>query len=123
MRKPRGRPRKPAKPKVRIKGLLGYVESLPPDDPLRARLTPDRMICLRKYVEELQYIDYVLLRLKDDVEEHDPIEVYVNGSQRTRRTNPALSTYNDMLKTYHYMLRQVTDILRGAQAELVDEWK
>ena len=119
---PGGRPRKPPKPKIRIMDLLKYIDGLPPSDPLRERLTPDRMIILKRYVEELMYIDFVLVRLKAEVEEHKPIEVYVNGSQRTRRCNPALSTYADLVKLYHYLLRAVAEIIRGAEIELEKTW-
>lgn len=117
-----GRPRKPPKPKVKVKELMAYIEALPQDEPLKKLLSPDRLICLRKYVEELTYIEYILIRLKDEVELYDPIELYENGSQKTRRTNPALSTYNDMLKTYHYLLRQVMAIIRGIELDIEKTW-
>lgn len=116
------RPKRPPKPKVKIKDLLSYIEALPADDPIRKRLTPDKMIRIKKYIDELLYLDHVILGLKDDIDQNGEIEIYQNGIQRTRRTNPALTTYIDTIKAYNQLLRQVSEILRGAELDIEKMW-
>ena len=99
----RGRPRKPPKQKVKIADLLHYIEQLPEEDPIRQRLTTDKMIRVKRYVEELLYLEFVITNLKGDIEENGEIEVK-NGSQETRRTNPARTTYIDIIKAYNQLL-------------------
>ena len=117
-----GRPKKAPKPKVKIKQFMTYIENLPEDDPLKAKLTEDKMIRLRRYLEELEYLDYIILGLKSDIAEHGEIEVYENGAQRTRRTNPALTTLIDTIKTYNQLFRQASEIVSGAEIEIKKEW-
>lgn len=116
------RPKKPPKPKVKIKDLLVYLEGLPADNAIREHLTEDKMLRIRKYFDELLFLDHIILGLKDDVGRNGAIEIYVNGSQQTRRTNPALTTFVDVLKVYNALLRQVSEILRGAEIEIQKQW-
>jgi len=116
------RPRKPPKPKIKVNDILKYVEQLPPDDPVKQRLTPDKMIRIKRYIEELQYLDYIIIGLKADIEANGEIELYVNGAQQTRRTNPALTTYIDTVKAYNTLLRQVTEILRDVEIDIIKVW-
>ncbi|MFZ2539793.1 MAG: hypothetical protein WAX04_12985 [Oscillospiraceae bacterium] len=118
----RGRPRKPPKPKVSIKELLQYIEQLPEESPIKQQLATDKMIRIKRYIEELQYLDFVIVNLKADIEINGEIEVYKNGSQETRRTNPALTTYIDTVKTYNQLLRQVSETIRGVELLLERIW-
>ena len=118
----RGRPKKPPKPKVKIGELLSYIERLPEDNLVKQQLTPDKMIRIKRYIEELQYLDYVIVNLKADIEINKVIEVYKNGAQETRRTNPALTTYIDSVKAYNQLLRQVSEIIRGSEIAVERSW-
>ena len=117
-----GRPKKAPKPKVKIKQFMTYIDRLPDDDPLKVKLTEDKMIRLRRYLEELEYLDFIILGLKADIAEHGEIEVYENGAQRTRRTNPALTTLIDTIKAYNQLFRQASEIVLAAEIELKKEW-
>jgi len=117
-----GRPRKPPKQKVKVSGLLSYVESLPEENPIRQHLTPDRMIRFKRYVEELQYLEYIIASLKDDIQENGTIELYKNGIQETRRTNPALTTYTETIKVYNQFFRQLSDIFNCVEIQIEKAW-
>lgn len=95
---------------------------MPPDNPLKQELTPDKLIRIKRYIEELQYLDYIIVGLKSDIEANGEIELYENGNQKTRRTNPALTTYIDTIKAYNALLRQVSEILRGIEIEIAKTW-
>ena len=118
----KGRPKKPPKQRVKINNLLLYVEQLPENNPVKQHLTEDKMIRLKRYVEELLYLEFIIFNLKSDIEANGEIEVYKNGSQETRRTNPALTTYIDTVKTYNQLLRQVTELLRNTELDIAKTW-
>lgn len=119
MAKKRGRP---PKQKVKIKDILSYIEQLPEDSSLKKRLTPDRLIRFQRYIEELLYLEYVIVNLKADIADNGEIEVYKNGNQETRRTNPALTTYVDVIKAYNQLFRQASEILRGTELDIERTW-
>ncbi|NLN48632.1 MAG: hypothetical protein GX154_06000 [Clostridiales bacterium] len=113
---------RPPKQKVKIKEILSYIEQLPDDNDIKLRLTPDKMIRFRRYIEELQYLEYTIVNLKADIEKNGQIEIYKNGSQETRRANPALTTYVDVVKTYNQLFRQASEILRGTEIDIEKNW-
>ncbi|HZK52966.1 MAG TPA: hypothetical protein VFC84_01995 [Desulfosporosinus sp.] len=116
------RPRKPPKQKVKISDLLKYIENLAQDDPIRQHMTPDRMIRWKRYVEELEYLEFIIHGLKEDIAEHGSIELYVNGAQQTRRTNPALTTYSDLLKVYNQFFRMLSEINHCVEIQIEKSW-
>lgn len=117
--KKRGRPRKV---QVQITHLLDYLEALPAANPTKQRLTPDKMLVIARCVQELQYLDGTLARLKEDVATHGEVEEFVQGKQRLRRANPALEQYFTAVRNYKSLVRQVSDILRGTELDVAREW-
>lgn len=117
-----GRPRKPPRKKVNISDLLDYIEQLPDDNLTKKNLTPDKMIKISKYVDELKYIETIIKKLKLDIKKNGEIEIYKNGSQETRRTNPALTTYLDTVKTYNQLFRQISEVLRNTEIDIQKSW-
>lgn len=114
--------KKPPKQKVKLKELLQYIEHLPADDPISRHLKPDKMIHIKRYIEELLYLEFVIVNLKKDIQLNGEIEIYKNGRQKTRRTNPALTTYIDTIKAYNQLFRQVSEILKDAEIALERTW-
>lgn len=114
-----GRPRRK---KVNIANLLDYIEKLPDDNLTKKNLTPDKMIKISRYIEELQYLDTIIKNLKFDIKKNGEIEIYKNGIQETRRANPALTIYLDTIKTYNQLFRQITEILRNNEIEIQKNW-
>ena len=115
----RGRPRKI---RVRIVALLEYLDGLPDDNSTKQRLTPDKMVVIGRYVQELEYLEGTLKRLKKDVAANGEVEVFEQGQQRLRRANPALEQYLSALRAYRGLVRQVSDLLRGMEMDIEREW-
>ncbi|MFT8347738.1 hypothetical protein [Clostridium saccharoperbutylacetonicum] len=108
--------------KVSILELLDYIEQLSEDSEMKKSLTEDKLIRIKRYLEELKYIENIIKNLKKDIKENGEIEIYKNGSQETRRTNPALTTYLDTIKTYNQLFRQVTEVLRNTEIDVQKNW-
>lgn len=111
-----------ARKKVNIMELLDYIEQLPADSQIKKDLTEDKMIRIKRYLEELKYLDSVIRQLKADIKQNGAIELYKNGSQETRRANPALTAYMDAMKTYNQLLKQVSEILRNTEIYIQKLW-
>ncbi|MDT8715547.1 hypothetical protein IAI10_02590 [Clostridium sp. 19966] len=111
-----------ARKKVNIMELLDYIEQLPADSQIKKDLTEDKMIRIKRYLEELKYIETVIKQLKADIKKNGAIELYKNGTQETRRTNPALTSYMDAMKTYNQLLKQVSEILRNTEIYIQKLW-
>ena len=106
----RGRPKKP---KVKIANLLKYLESLPVESPVKQSLTEDKMIVIRRYVEELAYLESVMLALKEDIHEQGEIENFVQGAQQLRRANPAIDMYFSTLWAYRQLINKINELVSG----------
>lgn len=102
--------------------LLAYVEGLPESDPVRARLTTDKMLALRKNVETLTVLDGMIRELRADVKAVGLIEVYKNGAQETRRVNPAADLHIRTLGVYMQVFKQTLVLLDDARIKLEKEW-
>ena len=105
-----GRPRRK---KVNIMDLLNYIDQLPEDDYIKLNLTTDKMITINKYIDELKFLEGAIKSLKVDVKKNGYIEVYKNGIQETRRTNPAYTSYLTTIKTYSNLFQIVVEVLRN----------
>ncbi|MDP1809751.1 MAG: hypothetical protein Q8L35_09515 [Actinomycetota bacterium] len=80
------------------------------------------MLRIKRYIDEILYLDYVILGLKEDIALNGEIEIYKNSAQQTRRANPALTTLIDVIKTYNQLLRQVSELIRSAEIEVEKQW-
>lgn len=110
----RGRPKKP---KIKIAQLIKYLDELPEDSPIKRKVTYDQMMIVKRLVEELFYMESLIHSLKMDIHENNPVEDFVQGKQRMRRTNPAIPLYYEAVRSYKGYLREINSILHG-----VDVW-
>ena len=110
--KKRGRPKNV---KVKVSSLLEYLEALPAESYVARNLTPDKMIWIKRYVEELGYLEAMLSRLKEDIDRHGEVEDFVQGAQRLRRANPSVDMYHKTLRTYRGLVNKINEILQGVE--------
>jgi len=110
--KKRGRPKNV---KVNVRSLLEYLETLPAESYVARNLTPDKMIWIKRYVEELEYLEAMLSRLREDIDQHGEVEDFVQGAQRLRRANPSVDMYHTTLRTYRGLVNKINELLRGVE--------
>ncbi len=110
--KKRGRPKNP---RVHVTELLDYLASLPEDSHVKQNLTPDRFIIIRRYIEELAYLEDMLTRLKADIDANGEVEIFVQGAQQLRRANPSVDMYHKALRTYRGLVNKINELLRGVE--------
>ncbi len=106
----RGRPKKP---RVKIIDLVKYLDSLPAGNITKQSLTGDKMIIVRRYTEELIYLESVMLALKEDIHMQGEIENFVQGSQQLRRANPSLELYFSTLRAYRSLINKINELVSG----------
>ena len=110
--KKRGRPKNV---KVNVRSLLEYLEALPAESYVARNLTPDRLIIIKRYVEELAYLEDMLTRLKTDIDAHGEVEIFTQGAQQLRRANPSVDMYHATLRTYRGLVNKINELLRGVE--------
>lgn len=116
------KPGRPKNVKVKVASLLDYLASLPGDSPVKRYLTPDRMLSIQRYVEELVYLEGTLKRLKEDIYEQGEVEIFTQGVQQLRRANPSMELYFSTLRAYRALLNKVNDIIRGVEVDAAEQW-
>jgi len=110
--KKKGRPRNP---KIKIADLLDYLDSLPNDNHMK--LTPDKLIIIKRYIEELQYLEKILGQVKADIDKQGEIEYFVQGKQKLRRVNPSMELYYSSLRAYRGLVNKIEEIIKGVEID------
>jgi hypothetical protein len=80
----------------------------------KLRMLPkEKLPLVERLVDELEYMDGLLVELKEDIDRCGATELYENGRQSTRRQNPSLGSYHTTLKTYTYTITALLNVLRA----------
>lgn len=69
-------------------------------------------------VDELKFIFRTLKKLKTNINKNGVVIKMDQGKYKIDRTNPALTTYNVLIKNYQTLSKQINDMLN--QNELID---
>lgn len=69
-------------------------------------------------VDELKFIFRTLKKLKSNINKNGVVVKMDQGKYKIDRTNPALTTYNNLIKNYQNLSKQINDMLN--QNELSD---
>lgn len=67
-------------------------------------------------VHQLAVTQIILERLSDEINNGDVVELFEQGSQKMRRENPALKSYNATIKSYTALFKQLFELLPGEDA-------
>ncbi len=102
---------RPKKIKVKIANLLKYLNDLPENHPTRQKLSPDKMLIIQRYVEELAYLETQIAELKMDIHEHGTVELFEQGTQKLRRQNPSCELYFSCWRQYRMTAAKINELL------------
>ena len=103
-----------AKPKIPYKDLP-IAEKI--DTPKRKiaklfrELPPEKKQFADSLIEQFAVSTVTLERLVDEINSGDLIEDFVQGSQKLRRENPALKSYNATVKSFTALSKSLLDLL------------
>lgn len=115
----RGRPRKQ---RVKVIEILDYIASLPEESELKQHMTPEKMVALKALVYQLESLDGMIVNLKADIAERGEIEMFEQGSQKLRRTNPAVSLLLEIYRLCRHTHSQIVAIIGNTEAIIERQW-
>lgn len=78
------------------------------------RIPEDRRAIGEKLIDELDFMQKTLSRLKTEIEQNGELEHFVQGKQDFYRESPALKAYNTTVQRYSVMYRQLADLMGKA---------
>lgn len=74
-------------------------------------LPEDKQKFIEEPLHQLAVTQVTLERLAEEINSGEVVEIFVNGSQKMRRENPALKSYNATVKSYTALFKQLADLL------------
>ena len=74
-------------------------------------LPPERSSFADDIIYQLAVTTVTLERLVDEINKGEVIETFEQGSQKIRRENPALRSYNTTIKSFTALSRNLVDLL------------
>ena len=74
-------------------------------------LPPEKKQFADSLIEQFAVSTVTLERLVDEINSSDLIEDFVQGSQKLRRENPALKSYNATVKSFTALSKSLLDLL------------
>lgn len=80
-------------------------------------LDSDKKKFIEPPIHQLAVIQVTLDRLSEEINNNDILENFEQGSQKFRRENPALKSYNATIKSYTTLYKQLIDLLPNNDAE------
>ena len=85
--------------------------------PLFKNLDKDKKRFIEKMIYQMAFLQVTLDRLVFEINNGDILENFEQGSQRFKRSNPALKDYNTTIKSYSLLSKQLCDILPDGEQE------
>ncbi len=74
-------------------------------------LSPEKAQLAEPIIHQYATAAVTLERLADEINKGEVIEDFVQGSQRLRRENPALKSYNSTVKSFTALSKSLLDLL------------
>lgn len=82
---------------------------------LIATVPKEKQVVANNLISELAFMKTTLENLKSNIREKGEVELFQNGAQVMNRENPALKSYNVLIKNYSNLYKQLLDILPDYQ--------
>jgi len=99
---------------ARRRKLANFYKSLP----------DDRKAYAKRMVDQLEFMESTLDRLKETIEQEGPTITAVNGNGfETRQEHPAQKSYNTMIKNYNSTIRILVGLLPELKKDEADEFE
>ena len=80
-------------------------------------LPEDKKRFISDPIHQLAVTQILLERLAEELEKGEVIELFEQGSQKLRRENPALKSWNTTIKSYTALYKQLLDLLPEEEAQ------
>lgn len=78
----------------------------------------NKLKAVSSIIENVAFMNVTLQDLQDDINLNGAIEKYKNGDKQWGlKANPAIQAYNTMIKNYSSLMKQLTDLLPGNDAD------
>lgn len=74
-------------------------------------------------IKELRFMGVTLNKLKKEIRERGVITMMDQGKYTIERSNPAITSYNTMVKNYNSTIKQISDLLQFANTDLPDNFE
>ena len=71
----------------------------------------DKQYIADKLIDELQWMNNTLKKLRNEVDEKGVMEEFVNGKQRFAHDSSALKAYNQTIQRYGNLYKQLCDLM------------
>lgn len=80
-------------------------------DTLYNKISEDKKSEGKLIYNELSFIIDTINKLKDEIKNNGAVEHFINGKQNFLRENPALTSYNRLLKTYDIFYKNLINLI------------
>lgn len=84
-------------------------------------LDNEKLKFLESAIHQLAVLQVTLERLAEEINKGDVLENFEQGSQKFKRENPALKSYNTTIKSYTLLHKQLVDMLPDTDAKKAGE--
>ncbi len=73
-------------------------------------------------ISELKFMKTTLKNLKKEIKDRGVIVIMPQGNYNIERANPAIASYNTMVKNYNSTIKQIHELLISCNAESTDDF-
>ena len=80
-------------------------------DTLYNKISEDKKSEGKLIYNELSFIIDTINKLKDEIKNNGAVEHFINGKQNFLRENPALTSYNRLLKNYDIFYKNLINLI------------
>lgn len=84
-------------------------------------LPTEKLKFIEPLIHQLAFIQVTLDRIVEEINNSDILEDFEQGSQKFKRENPALKSYNATVKSYTLLSKQLVDMLPDTEAKRAGE--
>jgi hypothetical protein len=89
--------------------------------PLFKNLSKERKRLVDRQLEQLAFLQVTLDRLVYEINNSDILENFSQGTQKFKRENPALRSYNATIKSYTALSKQLCELLPNDEKQKAGE--
>lgn len=74
-------------------------------------------------VSELRFMSSTLESLKKEIAEKGVVTTMSQGKYSIERSNPAIASYNTMVKNYNSTIKQIYELLKPVSSDFTDDFE
>lgn len=73
-------------------------------------------------LKELKFMKTTLQSLKKEIKERGVIVIMPQGNYDIERSNPAIASYNTMVKNYNSTIKQIYELINNNNVKTIDDF-